>query len=73
MLYAVSGLIIVRSIFRLAEFTEGANGQIYKTEALLYVFDASIMLSVVVIMGGLHPGILLRAVRKKTERGIPLL
>jgi hypothetical protein len=73
LLYAVSGLIIVRSIFRLAEFSEGANGQILKTEALLYVFDASMMLSVVVFMAILHPGILLRAVRKQTKQGIPLL
>ncbi|KAF1973405.1 putative RTA1 domain protein [Bimuria novae-zelandiae CBS 107.79] len=61
MLYAVSGLIIVRSIFRLAEFTEGANGHLYKTETFLYLFDASIIFLVVVIMAILHPGILLRA------------
>ena len=72
MLYTVSILIVVRSVFRLIEFSEGPEGQIYKTEALMYVFDASIMFIVVVIMAVLHPGLLLRAIRK-TDRGIPLL
>jgi hypothetical protein len=72
MLYSVSILIIVRSVFRLIEFTEGAEGQIYKTESLMYVFDASIMFIIVVVMAVLHPGFLLRAIRK-TDRGIPLL
>ncbi|KAJ4347283.1 uncharacterized protein N0V89_011223 [Didymosphaeria variabile] len=72
MLYAVSGLIVVRSVFRLAEFVEGSNGKLYKTEAFLYVFDASLMFAVVVNMAALHPGVLLRGTRKR-ERGIPLL
>lgn len=72
MLYAVSGLIIVRSVFRLVEFTEGSNGYLYKTEVFVYIFDASLMFAVVVIMAVLNPGLLLRAARK-TERGIPLL
>lgn len=72
MLYTVSILIIIRSVFRLIEFTEGADGQIYKTESLMYIFDASIMFIIVVVMSVLHPGFLLRAIRK-TDRGIPLL
>ncbi|KAL1595170.1 hypothetical protein SLS60_009858 [Paraconiothyrium brasiliense] len=72
MLYTVSGLIVVRSIFRLAEFLEGNDGKLYKTEAFLYVFDASLMFAVVVFMAVLHPGLLLRATRKR-EMGIPLL
>ncbi|OAG11398.1 putative RTA1 domain protein [Paraphaeosphaeria sporulosa] len=72
MLYAVSGLIVVRSIFRLAEFLEGAEGKLYTTEVFLYVFDASLMFAVVVISAAVHPGMLLRATRKR-ERDIPLL
>ena len=71
-LYAVSGLIIVRSAYRLAEFMEGNSGYLYKTEAFLYVFDAAIVFSVVTIMAVMHPGVLLRAARKM-DKGIPLL
>jgi hypothetical protein len=35
-LYAVSMLIVVRSLFRFIEFAEGAGGSIYKREALMY-------------------------------------
>ncbi|KAH8625266.1 hypothetical protein IG631_20731 [Alternaria alternata] len=63
-LYSVSVLVVVRSIFRLAEFVEGPESKVYQTEAYLYVFDAALMFGVVVIMAVLHPGVLLRAVRK---------
>ncbi|RII04559.1 putative RTA1 protein [Alternaria sp. MG1] len=63
-LYSVSVLVVVRSIFRLAEFVEGPESKVYQTEAYLYVFDAALMFGVVVIMTVLHPGVLLRAVRK---------
>jgi hypothetical protein len=72
MLYAMSGLIIVRSVFRLAEFIEGTDGKLYKTEVFLYVFDACIMFAVVVINAVVHPGMLLRATRKRVK-GVPLL
>jgi hypothetical protein len=63
-LYAVSTLVIVRSLFRLIEFIEGPEGRLYKTEAYLYAFDAWLMFSVVVIMVAVHPGMLLRGIRK---------
>ncbi|KAL5429894.1 hypothetical protein PMIN07_010500 [Paraphaeosphaeria minitans] len=72
MLYAVSGLIVVRSSFRLVEFMSGSSGKLYNTEVYLYVFDASLMFTAVVITAAVHPGILLRATRNR-ERGIPLL
>ena len=63
-LYSVSMLVVVRSIFRLAEFVEGPESKVYQTEAYLYVFDAGLMFGVVVIMTVLHPGFLFRVVRK---------
>lgn len=72
MLYAVSVLIIVRSLFRLVEFAEGPSGNIYMTEAYIYVFDASLMFIVVVIMAVLQPGMVLKASRR-AEQQIPLL
>jgi hypothetical protein len=44
-LYAVSVLIIARSLFRLVEFTQDPDGQILKTEWMMYAFDASLLLA----------------------------
>lgn len=63
-LYAVSVLITARSIFRLIEFAEGSNGSIHKTEALMYVFDASLLFITAVCLAAIHPGMLLRSIRK---------
>lgn len=63
-LYAVSVLIIVRSIFRLAEFAGGAGSSIYSTEALTYVFDAALLFTTAVCFAVLHPGMLFRTIRK---------
>ena len=43
MLYAVSLLIIVRSIFRVIEYIQGNAGYLLRTEWPLYVFDAILM------------------------------
>lgn len=48
-LYVVSGLILVRSVVRIAEFVEGFNGYIILHETSLYVFDALPMIAVVLI------------------------
>ena len=63
-LYAVSGLVMVRSLFRFIEILEGPEGKAYGTEAYLYVFDAALMFAVVVIMAVFHPGMLFRVIRK---------
>lgn len=63
-LYSVCVLIIVRSVFRLAEFVEGPGSNAYRTEAYMYVFDAALMFLVTVALGLVHPGMVLRAVRK---------
>lgn len=71
MLYGVSFLVVVRSIFRLIEFIEGAEGFLYKTEVFLYIFDAALMFLVVVIMAVVHPGRLVN--KKQTEDHIRLV
>ena len=45
-LYSTSGLILTRSIVRMAEFIEGFDGYIILHEAFLYVFDALLMAAV---------------------------
>ncbi|THX62081.1 RTA1-domain-containing protein [Aureobasidium pullulans] len=46
MLYAVSGLIMIRSIFRLVEYGEGMDGYLMSHEWTAYLFDAVLMIAV---------------------------
>ncbi|KAI1344238.1 RTA1 like protein-domain-containing protein [Xylariaceae sp. FL0016] len=48
-LYAVSALILVRSIFRVIEYLQGNDGYLISHEVFLYVFDAVLMMSVMVL------------------------
>jgi hypothetical protein len=70
MLYGVSFLIFVRSLFRMIEFLAGSGSAVYKTEVYLYVFDAGFMALVVFGLGCLHPAWLFRTIRKID--GMPL-
>ena len=45
-LYVASGLIFVRSLFRLIEYIEGNDGVLLSSEVYLYIFDALLMLGV---------------------------
>jgi hypothetical protein len=69
-LYAVSLMVFVRSAFRLVEFAEGPDGTIHKREIFLYIFDAAIMFGVTVAMAALHPGFLLRTIRKDKSNAL---
>ena len=48
-LYSVSALILIRSIFRVIEYLQGNDGYLISHEVFLYVFDAVLMAAVVVI------------------------
>jgi hypothetical protein len=68
-LYAASILIMVRSVFRVAEFAGGSSGSLQSSEVYIYIFDATLML----ITSGLfiiwHPGSI---VVPESKGGIPL-
>lgn len=49
-LYAVSALILVRSIFRVIEYLQGNRGYLIAHEVFLYVFDAVLMALVMAIL-----------------------
>ncbi len=49
MLYIVSALIMVRSIFRVVEYAMGNDGYLLKNEWTLYIFDALLMFAVMVV------------------------
>lgn len=55
-LYVTSGIILVRSVFRVVEYLMGNSGWILSHEYMLYIFDTILMLSVVGIFLWQHPG-----------------
>lgn len=48
-LYSASGLIWVRSVFRVVEYMQGNDGYLVSHEAFLYLFDTLLMAAVMVI------------------------
>lgn len=54
--YAVVGLITIRIIFRLIEYSAGFKSTIPKHEAYQYVFDSAVMLVALVLYNIFHPG-----------------
>lgn len=67
-LYALSALILIRSIFRVFEYAAGSNGYLMEHEWPIYVFDALLMLSVMVIWAIWHPGILQKFLEEESAQ-----
>ncbi|KAF5617307.1 Rta1 domain protein, partial [Fusarium tjaetaba] len=55
-LYIDSGLIMIRSLFRMVEYITGSNGALQSTETYIYVFDASMIFIAVALFNLVHPG-----------------
>ncbi|KAF5667247.1 RTM1-like protein [Fusarium heterosporum] len=54
-LYAASLLIMVRSMFRAIEYLQGFDGYLLRHELYLYIFDAFLMLLVMILFNWFHP------------------
>ncbi|RHZ62604.1 hypothetical protein CDV55_102594 [Aspergillus turcosus] len=54
-LYLVSGLILIRSAFRMVEFVQGFNGYLISHEIFMYVLDTAQMFVLMVVMNVVHP------------------
>ena len=54
-LYGASLLIMIRSIFRVIEYVQGYSGYLLANEVFLYVFDAVLMLVVMLLFNWCHP------------------
>ncbi|KAK0644835.1 Protein RTA1 [Lasiodiplodia hormozganensis] len=54
-LMAASLFVFVRSVFRVIEYISGNNGYLLKHEVFLYIFDACLMLAVMVLFNIAHP------------------
>ena len=72
MIYAVSGLIFARSVFRVVEYVQGVDGYSLGHEWTLYVFDAVPMLVVAVLFWVWWPGFVVRAATVGGGEGIEL-
>lgn len=59
-LYFTSLLIMVRSVFRMAEYAQGNDGSLLQNEAYAYVLDALLMLIVTACFALFHPSKVLR-------------
>ncbi|KAJ3545013.1 hypothetical protein NM208_g509 [Fusarium decemcellulare] len=55
-LYVASCLIMIRSVFRVAEYAMGSDGPLLSSEAYLYVFDAALMFVVAAMFNVFYPG-----------------
>lgn len=55
-LYVASGLIMIRSLFRVVEYVQGNNGYLLSLEVYLYIFDALMMFVTVSWFNWRHPG-----------------
>jgi hypothetical protein len=55
-LYAASLIILVRSVFRVVEFSMGNDGFLMRHELFLYIFDSILMLGVIILFNLVHPG-----------------
>lgn len=58
-LYLASFLIMVRCIFRIAEYAGGQEGVLLSSEIYLYIFDATLMFLVMVIFNIQHPSLVI--------------
>lgn len=65
MLYGVSALIMVRSIFRVVEYSVGQGGYPLNHEWTLYIFDSLFMFSVMVVFYVWYPS----RIRPSAENG----
>ncbi|KAL6918731.1 hypothetical protein FSHL1_002731 [Fusarium sambucinum] len=54
-LYISSGLIMLRSVFRVIEYVMGEDGELMTKEAYIYVFDGTLMLIVSLLFNWFHP------------------
>ncbi|PYH87458.1 RTA1 like protein [Aspergillus ellipticus CBS 707.79] len=69
-LYAVSALIMARSIYRVAEYLQGSWESLQGHEFFIYVFDATLMLLGCLALNAFHPSQVLGG---EKEYGTPLV
>jgi hypothetical protein len=70
-LFTASLLVMVRSVFRVAEYLQSFDGYLLSHEVYLYIFDALLMFVMMVLFNWAHPAEILSHNHKSTRIGIP--
>ncbi|OQE29294.1 hypothetical protein PENFLA_c004G09508 [Penicillium flavigenum] len=66
-LYIASVLVMVRSIYRVAEYVQGSDGVLQSKEVFIYVFDAALMFICCLLFNLFHPSKILSGYHKTQE------
>ncbi|KAJ5335912.1 hypothetical protein MYU51_020259 [Penicillium brevicompactum] len=67
LLYLASALVMIRSIYRVAEYLQGSDGYLQSKEAFVYVFDAALMFICCLLFNIFHPSGIISGYRKAQE------
>jgi hypothetical protein len=65
---AATVILLVRTIVRTAEFVQGTTGFVASHEVFIYLFDAVLILSVMLLLLAVHPGALVQQLKRDGER-----
>jgi hypothetical protein len=71
-LYTASLFILIRSVFRVIEYSMGNNSYLLKHEVFLYIFDSVLMLATLVLLNIIHPGEITRSMHKTEVQEVEL-
>ncbi|KAJ5129941.1 uncharacterized protein N7515_005980 [Penicillium bovifimosum] len=66
-LYIASTLVMIRSIYRVAEYVQGSDGFLQSKEAFIYVFDTMLMFICCLFFNWFHPSGILSGYEKPLE------
>lgn len=69
-LYLASTIILIRSIYRVIEYSEGLTGYLMSNEWFIYVFDGMLMLIVLIIFNVMHGSVLNQYLKGNTRTRI---
>jgi hypothetical protein len=72
-LYIASALVMVRSIYRVAEYVQGSDGYLQSKEVFIYVFDATLMLICCLLFNIFHPSKILNRYKVAEEGNLEML
>jgi hypothetical protein len=72
-LYSASTLIMIRSIYRVAEYVQGSTGYLQSKEAFVYIFDASLMMICCVLFNIFHPSNILSKSTNGSNEDVEML
>ncbi|APA09927.1 hypothetical protein SS1G_05817 [Sclerotinia sclerotiorum 1980 UF-70] len=70
-LYLASTFIMIRSLFRIAEYVQGNDGYLLSTETYIYIFDATLMFIVTVIFNVRHPSAIIQGKGQQYHAAAP--